>query len=61
MAPAVHAAAHLAGISVATAPDGMSDCFGNYPSYWQFTHDVVTIEDYTAFATQAREELWRGL
>jgi hypothetical protein len=56
-----------AGVSVATASDGVSDCFGNCPNYWQFTHDdqrqglVVTIEDYGAFATQVRDELWKGL
>ncbi len=56
-----------AGVSVATASDGVSDCFGNCPNYWQFTHDdqrqglVVTIEDYAAFATQVRDELWKGL
>jgi hypothetical protein len=56
-----------AGISVATATDETSDCFGNCPNYWKFTHDdqrqglVVTIEDYAAFAELVRDELWKGL
>ncbi len=56
-----------AGISVATASEAISDCFGNCPSYWQFTHDdqrqglVVKIDDYAAFATLVRKELWKGL
>jgi len=56
-----------AGISVATASEAFSDCFGNCPTYWQFTHDdqrqgiVVKIEDYATFATLVREELWKGL
>jgi hypothetical protein len=54
------------GISVATASDSFSDCFGNYAQYWQFTHDdqrqglVVAIEDYGVFAKMVREELWHG-
>ena len=56
-----------AGISVATTSDETSECFGNCPNYWQFTHDdqrqglVVKIEDYAAFAELVREELWKGL
>jgi hypothetical protein len=56
-----------AGISVATASNATSDCFGSCPNYWHFTHDdqrqgiVVTIEDYAAFAELVREELWKGL
>ena len=55
------------GISVATKSDAIADCFGNFPSYWDFRHDdqrqglVVTIEDYAAFAKQVRQELWNGL
>jgi hypothetical protein len=56
-----------AGISVATASDEISDCFGNYPNYWNFTYGdqrqglVVTIEEYADFATLVRDELWKGL
>lgn len=56
-----------AGISVATASKETSGCFDNCPSYWGFTHDdqrqglVVRIEDYAAFATLVRKELWKGL
>jgi len=55
------------GISVSTASDAVSDCFGNYPNYWDFTHDdqrqglAVTIDDYDDFAKAVREELWKGL
>jgi hypothetical protein len=56
-----------AGISVTTASAETSDCFGNCPNYWEFSHDdqrqglVVTIEDYSAFAELVRDELWKGL
>jgi hypothetical protein len=55
------------GISVSTSSDAISDCFGNYAQYWQFTQDdqrqglVVAIEDYAAFAKLVQEELWKGL
>lgn len=55
------------GIAVSTASDAITDCFGNYASYWEFTHDdqrqglVVAIEDYATFAQLVREELWNGL
>jgi hypothetical protein len=55
------------GISVATQSASVADCFGNFPSYWEFGHDdqrqglVVTIDDYPAFAKQVRQELWNGL
>jgi hypothetical protein len=55
------------GISVATASETFTDCFGNYAQYWQFTHDdqrqglVVAIEDYAGFAKMVQEELWNGL
>jgi len=55
------------GISVSTASSAIADCFGNFSAYWQFTHDdqrqgfVVTIDDYTDFARQGRENQCRGL
>ena len=55
------------GVSVSTASGEVTDCFGNYPSYWTFAHGdqrqglVVTIDDYAEFAQAVREELWKGL
>lgn len=55
------------GISVSTASDAVSDCFGNYAAYWEFTHDdqrqglVVMIDDFAGFAKLVREDLWKGL
>lgn len=56
------------GVSVSTASGEVTDCFGNYPSYWTtFAYGdqrqglVVTIDDYAEFAQAVREELWRGL
>ena len=55
------------GVSVSTKSPVIDDCFGNFDTYWSFSHDdqrlglVVVVEDFSAFATLVREHLWKGL